>query len=162
MRDPGAVLARTFDAFIEQFNTLPTDELHLPRQRFWHFGELAWDNEMFAVHADSIYQGLPGQQTPGYQIATGGIVMYAMDINVVIVREHPNVDNAGRPPMDVDLINAAARGAADAVALTNAYFGSVSDYSLVDQCDTQSFGGITWQGPEGGLGATVLTFSVQL
>lgn len=159
MIDPGSVLERTFGVFIER---LKQEAFDLPNYRFWHFGELAFDAELFAVHSVGVYQGAPGSPSGGFNDATGGITFYSMDVAVTLLRGFPQLDNAGRPPSAEVLIRAAKRTAVDIQALNNAYFPAIKDQTLADMCSTIAYGGVATEGPAGGMIANTLSFSVQL
>lgn len=159
MNDPGVVLERTFNVFVDK---LKDEAFDLPAYRFWHFGELAFDVELFAVHSMGVYQGAPGSPSGGFNNATGGISFYSMDVALTVLREFPQIDNAGRSPDAEMLIRAAKRTAVDIQALNNVYFPSIQDQTLADMCSTIAYGGVTTEGPNGGMIANTLSFSVQL
>lgn len=159
MNDPGAVLERTFDVFV---SALKAEAFDLPKYRFVHFGELAFDDELFAVHSTGVYQGAPGSPSGGFNNATGGITFYSMDVAVTLLRTFPQIDNAGRSPDAEILTRAALRTSTDIQALNKAYFPSVQDQTLADMCSTIAYGGVTVEGPAGGMIAATLSFSVQL
>lgn len=160
MRDVGEIMTTTLNAFTMKLTETP--KFPLPRQRFIQAGDLSPDCELLAVQAGGFYQGLPGQQRPGYQVESGGIAMYAIDINVTVLRIAPTASNGGVAPAANILTKASLQATADAKALADAYWASVNDGSLASICDNLYFGGVHWEGPQGGILATILTFSTQI
>ena len=160
MRDVGVILKATFDTFLAKLNA--DKNFKVPKQQFIQTGDLAWDCESLSVSTIGFYQGLPGQQRPGYQSATGGYAMYAMDVGVSVLRPAPKSANNGMAPTGQVLTAASLNATSDAKSLTDAYWASIEDDSLASVCDTIYFGGVQWVGPQGGFLATSLTFSTQI
>ena len=160
MRDVGEILDGTLKTFVEKLKA--TKGFNLPRQQFVQTGELPWDCEQLAVVSAGFYQGLPGQQRPGFQTQTGGIAMYAMDVAVTILRPAPQAANNGLAPSGAVLTKASLQSTADSKALSDAYWASKNDGSLASICDNLYFGGVQWSGPAGGFLQTALIFSTQI
>lgn len=161
MRDPGSVLKATYDAFEAKLAARP--DLELPRRRFIHTGELVHDAAQFAVWANSgPYAGMPGSRIAGYQASTGGYTAFSQDVMVSICRDVWKVDNAGLIPSEKQLTDGAMLAAADAAALSEAFFIAMAENLIAGECDVANFGGVSFIGPQGGILETRLQFGLQL
>lgn len=160
MNDPGVVLSNTLATFTNKL--VARQGFKLPRQRYIQVGGLAYDCEALVVGTVSIYQGSPGQQRPGYQTATGGLAMYAMDVGVSLLRTVPVSGGNGAAPTGDTLTRASLAAIADGKALTETWWAAADDDSIVGACDTIYYGGVRWLGPQGGFIETQLLFSVQI
>ena len=161
MRSTTEVLLAAFNSFTERLKARPG--FVLPKAQIIVAGQVAYDCELFAVSTMTpSYQGVPGMPSTGYQVSTGGVAMYATEMQVTLVRSQPNMDNGGRPPNPNQLTQASIKSLDDAAALTDVFWAAAQDDSLAGACDTVYFGGVTFNGPMGEMLGTVLTMAVQL
>ena len=160
MRDPAEALQTVFDSF--RTKLIARAGFTLPDHQFIGTGQVVSDGQQFFVAGVNIYQGLPHQQQPGYQSATGGLALFAFDIAVTIERCVPGSDDRGRGPSAASLTTAALRAAEDAKALTETFVAAAEDNSIAGECDIVHSGGITWSGPQGNLLRTTLNLSLEL
>lgn len=162
MKNPGEVVSRTLDSFSGRLEARA--DFCLPERRYSHFGEVAFDCEQFVVNGVGITQGAGGPPGAGFTSNPAQPVFTYLQVDVMIVRSVPNLDDIDEPPTPSALDASAAELGLDVLALTEtfelAFAGSTDE--IVGSCDNVYNGGIAWVGPAGDLIATILTFYVQL
>jgi len=162
VKNPGDVLNRTLASFSCRLDE--RENFILPERRYSHFGEVGYDCEQFVVNGVNITQGAAGTPGGDNSPSPGQPLLIYLQVDVMIIREVPNLDEIDQPPDSDELIASATEVGSDVQALTDTFYGAFGKESdeIVDQCDNVYMGGVTWVGPEGDLIATILTFYVQL
>ena len=162
MKNPGDVLNRTLASFTKRLDDRA--DFCLPERRYSHFGEVAYDCEQFVVNGVTITVGPEGGPGGGFASSPGAPVFSYLQVDVMIIRGVPNLDDIDQPPDADELVASANDIGADVAALNETFYAAFDSrtYEIVDPCDNVYHGGITWVGPEGDLIATILTVYVQL
>jgi hypothetical protein len=161
MRSPADVLQVTSDVFTALLRARPGFDL--PKRKVILAGDFPYDTEEFAVWTGiGMYPGFPGQPVTPYQSATGGFVPLSMMVNVSILRNVPLVDNTGRLPSGDVLNKSSLVIVEDGRALGECFYEAYNANTLAPYQDNLALTGVSFFGPQGGLGETRLTFTIQL
>lgn len=161
MRSLRDVLQVTNDTFVAGLKA--RQGFKLPQRQIIVAGNAVDDCEQLAVWTTTgVYPGFPGSQLNGYQTASGGFVPLSTNVNVSLYRDVPNIDNAGRIPLQDDLTKASLSISDDGQALAEVFWDAYNANLLAPFCDNIAGGSVTFLGPLGGILEARLSFSIQL
>lgn len=144
------------DAIVARYQV---NGLELPKRRYIHAGEVAYDGEQLVVTLDSTHPGMPGNETP-VAAFNGGPFTLTARLDVHLLRCAPQPTGQQAAPT-ADALAAAGREALiDSRECVKAL--TSSQHTLTPLCQLFAFAGGRFVGPEGKYLGVVTSCDVQL
>lgn len=141
-----------------------TAGIALPDRRYVTFGEVALDCELCVVSITLGRHGTADEASSGLPSFPGSPFTRSLDMDVWVIRCVPTLtdDEPDKIPTAEALLASAEELTDDAWTLWSGLKQKHTDGSLMSGCTSVFFGDLNPYGPEGGMGGSTLSLSIQL